>query len=133
MSKITQILLAFAAIIFSSGYFLRSFQPAQAYPQGPNVSFGSNPIVAFSSNCNNSSATITTTGNEVLIITDIIVGNGSYDEGATLRLNGNDWMSFPEVTTQSFNSGFPVPPNSTLSCYAYYGKSIVISGYYTHP
>jgi len=133
MSKTSQILFAIAAIIFSTGYFLRSFQPAQAYPQGPNVSFGSNPIVAFSSTCTSSNTTITTTGNEILIITDIIVGDGSYSEGATLRLNGNDWMSFPKLTTQSFNSGFPVPTNSTLSCYAYYGKSIVISGYYTHP
>ena len=133
MKSFSHILFGAAAIIFSTGYFVRSFQPAQAFPQGPNVSMGSNPIAAFSDWCNNGAPTITTTGNDTLIITDIIVGDGASNDSATLRLNGVDWMTFPEITTQSFNSGFPVPPNSTLSCYAYYGKSIVISGYYTHP
>ena len=133
MNHTSQILFGVAAVVLSFGYFIRSIQPAEAFPQGPNVSMGSNPIVAFSSNCSQSSPSITTTGSDTLIITDIIVGDGSYTEGATLKLNGSDWMSFPETTTQSFNSGFPVPPSSTLSCYAYYGKTLVVSGYYTHP
>ena len=65
MSKTSQLLFAIATIIFATGYFFRSFQPAQAYPQGPNVSLGSNPIVAFSSTCTSNNTTITTTGNEI--------------------------------------------------------------------
>ena len=111
----------------------RSLQQANAYPQGPNVSRGSNPVEAFSFNCSSTGPQAFTTGNEVFIITDVIVADGSGSGTATLILNGADWLPFPEASVQSFNSGYPVPPNSTLSCIAYYSKRMAVSGYYAQP
>ena len=131
--QIPQLLLGSALLIASSGYAYRSLQQANAYPQGPNVSLGSNPVEAFSFNCSSGSPQAFTTGNEVFIITDVIVADGSGSGTATLILNGADWLPFPESSVQSFNSGYPVPPNSTLSCIAYYPKRMAVSGYYAQP
>ena len=128
--RIPQILLSSALCIVSLGYAYQSLQSANAYPQGPNVGMGSNPIVAFSFQCTNVSPQSFTTGNELFIITDVVVTDGSSSESATIKLNGTDWLSFPEQSVVSFNSGFPVPPNSTINCYSYYSKRMAVSGYY---
>ena len=127
---IPQLLISSAFLIASIGYAVQSLQQANAYPQGPNVGTGSNPIEAFSFMCTSSTPQAFTTGNELFIITDVVVTDGSYTESATLKLNGNDWISFPETSVFSFNSGFPVPPNSSLECYSYYSKRVAVSGYY---
>ena len=59
--RIPQLLLGSAFLIASSGYAYRSLQQANAYPQGPNVSLGSNPIEAFSFNCSSGSPQAFTT------------------------------------------------------------------------
>lgn len=128
--RIPQILLSSAIFIASLGYAYQSLRSANAYPQGPNVAMGSNPVEAFSFQCNNTSPQSFTTGNELFIITDVVVTDGSYSESATIKLNGTDWLSFPELSVASFNSGFPVPPNSTINCYSYYSKRVAVSGYY---
>lgn len=128
--RIPQLLLSSAFLIASIGYAVESLQQANAYPQGPNVGTGSNPIEAFSFMCTSSTPQAFTTGNELFIITDVVVADGGSTEHAMLRLNGNDWIPFPEASVQSLNSGYPIPPNSTLSCYAYYSKRVAISGYY---
>ena len=128
--RIPQILLSSAILIASLGYSYKSLQSANAYPQGPNVGMGSNPIEAYSFQCNSSSPQAFTTGNELFIITDVVVADGGASEHAMLKLNGTDWIPFPEASVQSLNSGYPFPANSTLSCYAYYSKRVAISGYY---
>jgi len=128
--RIPQIILSTAVLIASVGYGYQSLQQASAYPQGPNVGMGSNPIEAFSFLCNGSTPQAFTTGNELFIITDVIVADGSSAGTAMLILDGNDWLPFPEMSVQSFNSGYPVPPNSTVTCYSYYSKRMAISGYY---
>ena len=128
--RIPQILLSSAIFIASLGYAYQSLQSANAYPQGPNVGMGSNPIEAFSFQCSSGSPQAFTTGNELFIITDVVVADGGGSEHAMLKLNGSDWIPFPEASVQSLNSGYPVPANSTLSCYAYYSKRVAISGYY---
>jgi hypothetical protein len=120
-------------VIFSMGYFVRSFQPANAFPQGPNISLGSNPIASFNVACNNSSPSIMSTTNNIFIITDVIVSDGYSTGGITLKLNGADWMNFNENVEVALQSGLSVPVNSSLDCYTYYGRDLVISGYYTHP
>ena len=128
--RIPQLLLSSAVLIVSIGYAVQSLQQANAYPQGPNVGMGNNPIEAFSFMCMNSTPQAFTTGNELFIITDVVVADGGSTEHAMLKLNGIDWIPFPESSVQSLNSGYPIPPNSTLSCYAYYSKRVAISGYY---
>ena len=131
--RIPQLLIGSALLIASSGYAYQSLQQANAYPQGPNVGLGSNPIEAFSFNSTSSSPQAFTTGNEMFIITDVTVADGSSTGTATLLLNGSDWLPFPEASVQSFNSGYPVPPNSTLSCIADYPKRMAVAGYYAQP
>ncbi len=128
--RLPQTLIGLALLIASAGYAYQSLQHANAYPQGPNVGVGSNPIEAFSFTCTNSSPQAFTTGNELFIITDVVVADGGSTEHAMLKLNGSDWIPFPENSVQSLNSGYPVPANSILSCYAYYAKRVAISGYY---
>jgi hypothetical protein len=133
MDARAQQILSLTVLIAVLGYFAQSFSTAEAYPQGPNVSRGTNPVEAFSINCNSTTPTMVTTGNEKFIITDVVVANGGSTEDVTMYLNGSEWIRFPEMSMQSFNSGFPVPPNSTLTCYAYYSKRTIITGYYAHP
>ena len=133
MDTRAQQLLSTAAVIVATGYLFQSLSSADAYPQGPNVSRGTNPVEAFSVTCNTSTPTLLTTGNEKFIITDVVVANGGSSEDVTMYLNGSEWVRFPETSMQSFNSGFPVPSNSTLTCYAYYSKRTIITGYYAHP
>ena len=128
--RIPQLILSTAFLVASVGYAYQSVQQATAYPQGPNVGMGSNPIEAFSFMCSSSSPQAFTTGNELFIITDVVVADGGGTEHAMLKLNNSDWIAFPEASVQSLNSGYPVPANSTLSCYAYYSKRVAISGYY---
>ena len=131
--QLPQTLIGLALLIASAGYSYQSLQHANAYPQGPNVGLGSNPVEAFSFNCSSNSPQAFTTGNEMFIITDVIVADGTSTGTATLLLNGSDWLPFPEASVQSFNSGYPVPPNSTLSCIAYYPKRMAVAGYYAQP
>lgn len=133
MDARAQQILSLTVLLAVLGYLAHSFSIAEAYPQGPNVSRGTNPVEAFSINCNSSTPTMVTTGNEKFIITDVVVANGGSTEDVTMYLNGSEWIRFPETSMQSFNSGFPVPPNSTLTCYAYYSKRTIITGYYAHP
>jgi len=126
-------ILAFSTVIFATGYFVRSLQPAHAYPQGPNVGLGSNPIASFTEMCSTNSNPLLTTGNDVFIITDVVVGDGSYNNNAELQINGSTLVSLAENTNQSYSTGFMVSANSTVSCYSYYSKRITINGYYAHP
>lgn len=130
LDRIPQLILSTACLLFAGTYAYQSLQQANAYPQGPNVGLGANPIEAFSFMCNSSIPQAFSTGNELFIITDVVVADGGSTEHAMLKLNGTDWIPFPEASVQSLNSGYPVPPNSTLSCYAYYSKRVAVSGYY---
>ena len=127
-------IFAVAAVIFASGYFVRSFQSAYAFPQGPNVSLGSNPISSFTGMCDsNTSNQLMSTGNDVFIITDVVVGDGSYSYNADLQINGSAFVTFAENSSQSYSTGFMVGSNSTVSCFSHYSKRITINGYYAQP
>ena len=80
-------ILSFAAVIFSTGYFVRSFQPANAFPQGSNVGTGSNPVVNFYESGSNSS-TITLDQTQDFIITTIV----STSSSCFPNVNGTDWI-----------------------------------------
>ena len=126
-------LFGIAAIILSSSVFLHSLNSANAFPQGPNVGTGSNPIASFYVSCSQSSPTVINTTGELFIITDILVSDGYSTGGVDLQLNGSTWYSLGENVQMAMQSGIPVPLNSTLSCYSYYGRNLVLSGYYAQP
>ena len=126
-------LFGIAAIILSSAVFVHSFNAANAFPQGPNVSMGNNPIASFHVSCSQSNPTVLSTTSELFIITDILVSDGYSTGGIDLQLNGANWYSLGENVQMAMQSGIPVPLNSTLSCYTYYGRNLVLSGYYAQP
>ena len=126
-------LFGIAAIILSSAVFVHSFNSANAFPKGPNVSMGSNPIASFHVSCSQSSPTVLTTTSELFIITDMLVSDGYSTGGIDLHLNGSNWYSLGENVQIAMNSGIPVPLNSTLSCYSYHGRNMIVSGYYAQP
>ena len=66
-------LFGIAAIILSATAFVRSFNSAHAFPQGPNVNMGFNPIESFAGEINNSSQTLLTTTAAPFVISDLIL------------------------------------------------------------
>ena len=125
-------ILAFAAVIFAAGYFVRSFQPANAFPQGPNVSIGSNPIDNSFATCSGGTIFTNNTTHD-FIITDITRSSRGY--GAYLMQNNQIiWESqggnnASDVIT--FKSGISISPGASVQCNNG-GHTMTISGYYTH-
>jgi hypothetical protein len=120
-----------AAVIFATGYLIRSFQPANAFPQGPNVSMGSNPIESFTVNCSWTSI-FNNTSNQTFIITDIVVRSSGIT--AYLRENNNNGAKIFESRGEgvySLNTGIPINPGTNVAC-DHSGYPMTISGYYTH-
>ena len=113
-------LFGIAAIILSAAVFVHSLNSANAFPQGPNVSTGSNPIEHYSHiNCNNTQSTLFTNNtSQPFIITDVIVGERSvnahlYIDGVEVyRRNGNNNGSH----TTHLISGIKVTPGETVQC-----------------
>ena len=90
----TQHLFGIAAVIGSVALLISSIGDTFAYPQGPNVSLGSNPIVTLSCFSHNHYQNIyqVPTG-MTLVITDFHIGsdtNGYIRVGNTSSLNNND-------------------------------------------
>jgi len=121
-------LFGIAAIILSGAVFVHSLKSANAFPQGPNVSMGSNPIESFYG-CTISGATIfTNTSNYNFIITDVTTQEPLQSNISTLRINGQNVFSSTHST--HFFSGIKVLPSDVVTCYG--GYPTTISGYYTH-
>ena len=124
-------LFGIAAIILSGAVFVHSLKSANAFPQGPNVSMGSNPIDNFHlQNCGSSWPTIlTNSSSQAFIITDIVKGveNTGYD----LRLRINSQIIYDAHRNHAFQTGLKVLPGETVQCY-FSGYPVTLSGYYTH-
>ena len=139
-----QHIFAFAAVIFATGYLLRSLQPAHAFPQGANVSLGSNPIFSFSSSTCSGGETVTTVpSDQVLIITDVIL-SGSSSETVQLKTGAGTLLGyfravnnysqahynfFLEGRTYALRSGIVVPAGENLVLHCD-GNYVTISGYF---
>ena len=112
-------LFGIASIIFGLAALVWSIGDSFAYPQGPNVSLGSNPIVSI--DCNSG---YTVPSNADLIITDFI-GVNSYP---SLRLDGVNTISLTDGT-HNLTTGWRVPAGASISCYS---GSAYLTGYLTH-
>ena len=135
--------LAIAAVIMASGFFVRSFQTANAFPQGPNTSLGSNPI--FSAYTNNCPETVTTVPNDlILVITDIVMSSNSTQTVTLKTSNGGILGSFKQTYRtgngmilegrhHSLNSGIVVPAGEDLILDNCSTDGATISGYYAQP
>lgn len=150
-------LFGIAAIIFALGYFMSSLPSAEAYPQGPSVSLGSNPI--FSMGGDSSGTLLTVPSDQSIVISDVVLGasgsgsNRNACTGVVNILNSSNTIlaSFrlssdtsPYYSSQSniagqlshqFGSGILVQPNDSLSIDISGNCTInyTISGYYAQP
>ena len=115
-----------SAVIASIALLIWSIGETFAYPQGPNVSLGSNPIAA---NYCTANTNWTNQTNQTFVITDL----ASLNNTAYLYVGGTantDLRSvFVEHSPISYVTGIPVSPGDFIHCG---GNSIVFSGYYTH-
>ena len=125
-----------AAIVLSGAVFVHSLKTANAFPQGPNVSTGSNPIDSFYTLCDSGFSTIfTNTSSKAFIITDVVKEN--YSNHTFLRVNGTDifqseYGSQGSSRSIRFSSGLKVNPSDVVECSSS-GDYLTISGYYVHP
>jgi len=131
-------LLATGFILLCGAIFIHSLKSANAFPQGPNVSIGSNPVHSFVGQCNSSTPQIFSTTSAGFVITDIVHPDFGYESLLTLSTSSvtliqdlkENNSNFP---VSSFNTGLFIPPNEPLYCYTNYGRNVTISGYYAHP
>ena len=114
-------ILSFSVLITSIALLISSIGTSFAYPQGPNISTGSNPIVSF--NCSNS---YTVPSNSDYIITDFI---GAYSS-PYIYFNGANsiYLDFPGNST--LMTGYRVPSGTVITCAS---GGVHISGYLVHP
>ena len=122
-------ILALACLVLSFGYTWNSIQSANAYPAGPNVSMGSNPIEQAYKYCNglSNAPLLSNTTNQSFIVTDIVVRGGTVE----ILIDGNITM----VTDShiALRTGLRVDGGSTIACtdIGNYPR-VTIVGYYTH-
>ena len=141
-------LFGISTLIMSIAFLIWSIGETFAYPQGPNVSLGSNPIVTL--DCGRANSTNTdildypshTSPYEVpagfdYIITDFGAGHAS---ASTIEVNnGNGWQNLyyhyfsAQGTTQGFSlqTGAKVPSGAFVRCGGSTDTGFV-SGYLAH-
>jgi hypothetical protein len=150
-----QNLFGIAAIIFSGAIFVHSLKSANAFPQGPSVSYGGNPLFSQGGTISNSTSSIfTAPSDQIMVVTDLLLSMNSDDCQSFLdiTLSGTSLGSFklhsnlhydgdkaaqsqPSTIQHAFNSGISVPVGETLeitetgSCSVAY----TLSGYYAQP
>lgn len=115
-------LFAISSIILSIGFLIWSIGQATAFPQGPNISLGNNPIVSF--NCDSSGYTVPP--NNDYVITDFI---GVYS-GPYVYLDGVNTIYLSTSGNFGLTSGWKVPAGTTITCAS---GNVYLSGYLVHP
>ena len=113
--------LSLAVLVASFALLIFSIGDSFAYPQGPNVSLGSNPIISFQ--CGSSGYTVP--NGQDFIITDFI-GASSYP---SIYVDGVSAMYIGFNGNSSLNTGWKIAAGSTVSCVS---GTVYLSGYLTH-
>ena len=130
-------IMACAVLIFALSHLFRTLQPAHAFPQGPNVDLGSNPLTNFYGVASSSTA-ITLQNN--FILTTLMSSNTGCNpklDGTVFHTGtGSENMFYYRYAyfhPSPFTAGtakLHIASGSTLTlsnCSNYY-----IEGYYTH-
>jgi len=116
-----KLIFSISSLIFALGFFISSIGDSFAYPQGPNISMGSNPIISFQ--CGSSGYTVP--NGQDFIITDFI-GASSYP---SIYVDGLSAMYIGFNGNSSLNTGWKIAAGSTVSCVS---GTVYLSGYLTH-
>ena len=113
-----KIIFAISSLIFSSGFLVWSIGESIAFPQGPNVSHGTNPIVSF--NCNGTGYTVPSSND--YIITDFI----GVSSSPNIYLDGTYMMYLSTSGNFGLTTGWLIPSGTTITCS---GGTVFMSGY----
>ena len=98
-----RLILAYSTCIFATSFLFHSITTANAYPNGVNISMGSNPNFSFySQNCTSNETVTTVPVDQVLIITDIASAI-TYDSDTIV-------LSTSSTTLGKFRMDFYTPP-----------------------
>lgn len=123
-------ILALAVLVLSIGHTWNSIQSAHAFPAGPNISTGSNPIEQSYKYCNGltNETVLSNTTNQSFIVTDLVVTGGSVD----ILIDGNTIMNI-NSTHVALKTGLRIDGGSVISCTdnGSYPR-VTLVGYYTH-
>jgi len=117
-----KLIFSISSLIFALGFLISSIGDSFAYPQGPNISMGSNPIVSF--DCNGNGYTVPSTSD--YIMTDFLaVSSSPY-----MQFDGGSTMYFNFAGNSTLMTGYRVPSGTTITCGS---GGIHVSGYLVHP
>ena len=129
-------ILATGFLLLCGAVFVHSLKSANAFPQGPNVSTGTNPIENFYGNSNSANITVTndfiittlmSTSSSCVLLLD---GNSVYQASGGYNLFHYRWDQAANSPFTTGNARLKIEAGSTLSfssCGQYY-----LEGYYTH-
>ena len=121
-------LLSFGFLLLCASVLVDSLQVAEAFPKGPNVSTGNNPIASFNSSCGSWDTLYTNNTSQTFMITDIVQ---SYPDSYIGALKVNGQYIYESRANHQFISGLPIQPGESVQCY-HNGNRMTISGYYAH-
>ena len=148
-----------ATLLASVALLIWSIGETFAFPQGPNVSMGSNPLFSYGGKVNNSQiALFTAPSSQSMVVTDLILSmkNSNCLSTVELTTSGGDLLSSidlhsryvmsgngyaasatqtsPSLVQHSFSSGIPLALGETLEMNENGGcdVSYTVSGYYAH-
>ena len=104
-----------STLLASVALLIWSIGETFAFPQWPNVSLGSNPLVSFS--CSAGHGSYTVPSNSIFVVTDITKTNGRFlmqaDGVLRWRLGLNSNSSEEHI---QFNSGIRFDSNEVITC-----------------
>lgn len=135
-------ILATGFLLLCGAVFVHSLKSANAFPQGPNVSMGSNPVFAFDE-WGNSGTLFTNTHSGPAIVTDLSFGGSSLCTAVFYVTNSGDSFTYQTrydtLYVVNLRSGIQVPPGESLKYSATnsHGSNTdctfaSVSGYYAH-
>ena len=153
-------LLGTAAIILSGAVFVHSLSSANAFPQGPNLSLGSNPVFSFGGTVSNGTSTLfSAPADQIMVVTDLLLSMNSDHCTSDVTLSTSSGSSLAAIDLYSrvinsshsnnhraaynpatlishtFASGLPIPTNESLEIAENGACNVAytVSGYYAHP
>jgi hypothetical protein len=133
-------IFAFAALIFATGYLIRSINPAKALPNGPHISTGSNPIINVIGSITNGSrqTVLSNTTSDDVIITGVRFSHAHCQLiiNGTILSNHNEMYGLLTSTSMFGNSQATLKLTAgadlEITCPNGYNTDYYIQGYYTH-
>ena len=119
-----------STLLASVALLIWSIGETFAFPQGPNVSMGTNPVESIF--CVNTSFTYTVPAGQRLIITDISLqlssGNSADLQSNSVTVWRTRGSNSTPIQHVHLNSGIPFEENEVLSCTG----QMSLSGYLAH-